>query len=120
MASSIFAAFIAAQVWLTSDPPIEATEPLRAPCRAQYVPLTPYELVGMDECGNIWKLILPSSQRPSSSNANDPAIATMGQNDTDEAICVFWDLDTGEYMRLDCPEPGQITGSRELQGEGPR
>ena len=113
MVSSTLAAIAVAVLLTGSDLPDQAPEGEGIPCRAQYAPLTPYELVGMDECGNLWKVILPRDVRSHPDNPADPNVATMGQNDTDEPICMLWDLDTGEYKRIHCPAPGSITGYRE-------
>jgi hypothetical protein len=95
--------------------PQEPAEDLRIPCRAQYIPLTPYEMLGMDECGHVWKLILPRDVRPHPENPNDVMITFMGQNETPAPICVFWDLESGMFRVFQCPEPGEVTGY--LEGE---
>lgn len=93
--------------------------PTRIECRAQYVQLTPYELVGMDECGHIWKLILPRGMRPkaNSEDVKRRSEPLMGENETDDVICTFFDPETGEFRQIECPKPGQVTGYIEL-GEG--
>lgn len=91
--------------------------PVRIPCRAHYQPLTPYELVGFDECGHMWKLILPQQMRPHPANPEQGREdeKLMGQNATDEPICCYWDLDSGSFVTFPCPAPGEQTGEIELE-----
>lgn len=100
------------------EPPKDAVQCVAMP----YVPLTPYEWVGMDTCGQVWKLILPASHRPHprSATAADSltGIRTMGENpDPVHPLCVWWNLESGEYRSIPCPEPNSVTGWRPANKE---
>jgi hypothetical protein len=86
----------------------------QVPCIASYQPLTPYEYLGWDTCGRVWKLILPLSHRPNPlqpvSSADSVSIRTMGENpDINDPLCVYWNPVTGEYRAIPCPAPGSVT-----------
>lgn len=121
LARAVLAAIVLCISALCADVAVNAQPekrvPVRVPCRAQYAPLTPYELVGMDECGHLWKVILPKALRPNPANPESAREdeKLMGQNDTDEPICVYWDLETGQFVKFKCPEPGAVTGEVELE-----
>ena len=111
--------------WGTAQADEPEPEPATIECFAGYQPLTPYEYLGWDTCGAVWKLIVPQSHRPqhiAGEEQNDlNGIRTMGDNpDFNDPICVYWNLETGEYAQIPCPEPGSVTRRVPAPEEGRR
>jgi hypothetical protein len=83
-------------------------------CIASYSVLSPYELVGWDDCGNIWKVIFPRGAYPQGpKNVED----TMGRTSGDTPECWHFDMQAGKYMEFPCPAAGDTLGTMEVDGD---
>lgn len=80
------------------------------PCTAAYVQLTPYELLGHDHCGNVWKLVLPRGAEPSA--APQAMKDSMGRTSGNQPECWYFSASKGEYMQIPCPSAGDTLGVR--------
>lgn len=75
------------------------------PCVAHYMRLSPREFVGFDNCGTIWKLILPLE-------GPKPVIGAHAEGQTMSATPECWYLDraNGVYQQVPCPAGNDTIG----------
>lgn len=76
----------------------------RVYCVAHYDRLSAFEFLGFDECGTVWKLVLP---RPKGAA---PTPDSMGRTASDSAECWYWEGAAGSYSQVPCPAPGDTIG----------